>query len=360
MNWLYDHLRSVPSYSPIVLCDRLDNRAEFPALEAHRIERDRLAWRLWHRVAGERLYPPFRRRLQEMDAQVLHSHFGYVAVGDVALHHALGCPWVIGFYGADVYLLGKSTEWRTRYAPVFNVMTKALALGPAMAETLAAIGCPAEKIEVHPLGVDTDHIPVARRTLARGEHLQIVFAGTFREKKGIEYLLHAAKLLRSSGVPFQLHLVGEALGRPGDAATRAEIFRLIGLYDLGGLIKHHGWLPFEELMYLALRSHVFVAPSVTASDGDAEGTPFVVQQMMATGMPVITTYHSDIPFVFGEHAHMLVPERDAGAIAERLQGYFDDPDHLTSDGLALSHQIRTHFDVRQCARSLAGLYDRVA
>ena len=33
-NWLYDHLRFVPRYTPTVVCDRLANRQEFADLEA--------------------------------------------------------------------------------------------------------------------------------------------------------------------------------------------------------------------------------------------------------------------------------------------------------------------------------------
>jgi glycosyltransferase involved in cell wall biosynthesis len=81
--------------------------------------------------------------------------------------------------------------------------------------------------------------------------------------------------------------------------------------------------------------------------------------MMATGMPTIATSHSDIPYVFGEHAHMLVPERDAGAIAERLQRYAEDPDTLVIDGIVLRDRIRRAFNVRECAVRLGEDYDAI-
>ena len=102
---------------------------------------------------------------------------------------------------------------------------------------------------------------------------------------------------------------------------------------------------------------MFVAPSLTSADGDAEGTPFVLQQMMATGMPAIATVHSDIPYLFGQQEHMLVPERDADAIANRLQEYAAQPDRLVFDGNALQERIRTAFDVRVCAARLSDMYD---
>lgn len=361
MNWLYDHLCAVPRYTPVVLCESLAHRDEFPELEAWEIPSRRLSWRMWARLRNGRLYPPYRARLRRLHAQVLHSHFGYVAEGDRVLRGDLECPWIIGFYGADVYELGQLQEWRDRYEPMFAQADKVLALGPVMAAALQRLGCPPEKIAVHALGVDTAALPRRPRVLKRGEPLQILFAGTFREKKGIEYIIEAAHLIRAAGVPFTLHLVGDAgtFGKPGDAETKAAVFQSITRLGLDDAVVHHSWLAFKQLLDLALRCHVFVAPSVTAQDGDSEGTPFVVQQMMATDMPVVATQHTDIPFLFGEHAHLLVPERDARAIADRLRAYFDAPDRLIADGITLGRQIRGAFDVRRHAAALADLYDEV-
>jgi colanic acid/amylovoran biosynthesis glycosyltransferase len=125
------------------------------------------------------------------------------------------------------------------------------------------------------------------------------------------------------------------------------------------VVTHYPYVEFSQLVQLALASHIFVAPSITSASGDAEGTPFVLQQMMATSMPVIATTHSDIPFVMGAHRELLVPERDADAIAWRLEGYADEPDRLARDGESLRQQICRGFDVRACAARLSDVYDSV-
>jgi colanic acid/amylovoran biosynthesis glycosyltransferase len=357
MNWLYDHLRVVPRHSPVVLADLLQNRDEFPELVAMILHRSVGRW-VWRRFVPGRMYPGDVWTLRRYGPRLLHSHFGYVAAGDEQLHAALGVPWFVSFYGADVYMLGRQPEWVDRYGRVFEKCQRVLALGPRMAEELRRLGCPEEKISIHPLGIDPAGLPSAPRELRNGEPLRVLYAGTFREKKGIPYLLDAVALVRDAGIRVELHLVGDASGKKGDAHTKEEVFRRIRGYDLEGCTHHHSWLRFDDLVRLALQCHVFVAPSVTAQDGDAEGTPFVVQQMMATGMPVISTLHSDIPFIFGPHAHLLVPERSGEAIADRLKSYAEDPSRLTADGLRLSSHIRETLDVRRCAAALSDLYDR--
>lgn len=361
MNWMYHHLRRVPRYRPVVMTDVLQNRIQYPELEAFALPWRRIGLRVWRRLMGRRPYPPDLRRAIRYRPVVLQSHFGYVGVGDLELQRALGVPWVVAFYGADVYLHGRDPIWRERYGPLFERANLMLALGPVMRDALVDLGCPSAKIVIHPLGVDVEDVPHRERRLARGERLEILFAGTFREKKGAVYLLEAASLLRRRGVPFRLHLVGDASRRHGDDAARDEILAAITRFDLGDQLQRYSWLEFRQLMDLALRSHVFVAPSVTAKDGDAEGTPFVIQQMMLSGMPVVSTRHSDIPYIFGPLAGggALVPERDAVALADRLTHYAENPGAVTDDGALMRRRMLETFDIRRCASHLAELYDRV-
>ena len=359
MNWLYDHLRVLPRYTPVVLCDLLANRHEFPLLEAWSLNHQRLTHRLWRRIAGDRLPPSDYRRLRRLAPCVLHSHFGYVAVDDSSLLTILHIPWVVSFYGADVYQLGRQAQWQERYARIFDRAARVLALGPVMAAHLEKLGCPREKVTIHPLGIDVETLPSKPRILLPGQPLKILFAGTFREKKGIRYVIQAVDLARQAGVPIELDLVGDEGGKPGDRETKNELFGEIRSLALEKIVTHHPFLSFHELIGLALQSHVFVGPSVTAEDGDAEGTPFVLQQMMATAMPAVATRHSDIPYLFGEHGHLLVAERDGPAIAKRLQYYFDNPQALASDGMMLRDRLRRDFDLRKCATRLSDIYDVV-
>jgi colanic acid/amylovoran biosynthesis glycosyltransferase len=357
MNWLYDHLRFVPRYSPQVVCDYLENRDDFPELTAWPCDRNRFVRKVWRRISGNDVDPFVARRLRGMSPRALHSHFGYVALDDYGWWRSLNVPWVIGFYGADVYQLGRREEWRKRYARLFADCSRVLPLGPAMARRLQELGCPAEKITVHPLGVATAELRGVPRTRRPSEPLKLLFAGTFREKKGVQFALRAVAEVHRTGIPVQLQLVAEASDKPGDRETEQAASRLIADLGLNDVVIRRSFLSFQGLLDLALNSHVFLAPSVTAVDGDAEGTPFVLQQMMATAMPVIATDHSDIPFLFGGLSHLLVPERNAEAIAARLIEYARQPRLLVEHGRLFREQIVSSFDVRACASKLGDIYD---
>ncbi|MBK6843382.1 MAG: glycosyltransferase [Gemmatimonadetes bacterium] len=358
MNWFYDHMRFVPRHRPVVICDVLENRAEF--LNSTQSSLDpaaRLGPRLWNRLNKTSLLSSRCFALATRERHGPALRLGYVAVDDRRLVHSLDLPWVVSFYGADVYLLGRDPAWVRNYRWVFERASRILSLGPAMSAGLEAIGCPAHKIVIHPLGVDAVALRHQPRVRAPDDPLRILFAGTFREKKGARYLIEAASILKSRGVPLTLTLVGDAAGRPGDQQTKDEIFALLAKYGLDTVCTQHQWLSFEKLIDVGLASHVFVVPSVTAEDGDAEGTPAVMGQMMATGMPTVATRHSDIPYTFGPYADRLVAERDSMALAERLQPYYDDPEAMTREGLEYRAHILATFDTRICAGALSSVYD---
>ncbi len=358
-NWLYDHLRCVPKYVPFVLSDSLLNRDEFPLLDAWQIDPQAFSRRLWRKLTRSRVFPLDMWKIKRLRPCLLHSHFGNIGIEDLELMNTLDIPWIVSFYGADVYQLGRLEDWRAKYHFLFSRVVRVLALGPVMANHLAQLGCPREKITIHPLGVDTSDLPNAPRQLKRGEPLRLLFAGTFREKKGACYVIDAVARVRQAGGDISLVLVGDASSKPGDRETKDALFQQIRQLGLEKIVSHYPFLPFRQLIDLALHSHVFVAPSVTAKNGDAEGTPFVLQQMMATRMPAIATVHSDIPFLFGEHHSLLVPERNAEAIADRIRYYLDDPKRLETDGTKLYEQVHGRLNINHCARHLSELYDEV-
>jgi colanic acid/amylovoran biosynthesis glycosyltransferase len=274
MNWLYDHLRCIPLHMPVVLCDELENRDEFPLVEARSVNGDYLSRWLWRRLMGERVYPSDAWWLRQRQPALLHSHFGYMALGDFQLRRFLDVPWLVSFYGADLYQMARLPVWRERYSHLFAHADLVLVLGPWMAAHLERLGCPTEKILIHTLGVDVNCLPSRERVLQGNALLKILFAGTFREKKGIEYLIQGAAKARKRGVRLHVTLVGDASDKPGDSETKESVIRDIKRLDMIDVVTHLPFLRFDSLVRLALESHVFVAPSVTSTDGDAEGTPY--------------------------------------------------------------------------------------
>jgi colanic acid/amylovoran biosynthesis glycosyltransferase len=69
------------------------------------------------------------------------------------------------------------------------------------------------------------------------------------------------------------------------------------------------------------KHQLFVQPSITANDGDTEGgAPVSIIEMLASGMPVISTKHCDIPDIVPQELnHLLAPEKDTEKLYQCME-----------------------------------------
>jgi colanic acid/amylovoran biosynthesis glycosyltransferase len=96
---------------------------------------------------------------------------------------------------------------------------------------------------------------------------------------------------------------------------------------------------------------------VTAADGDQEGTPTVLIEALARGLPVLSTWHSAIPEVVqdGVSGH-LVEERDVPDLAAKLRTLVEERERWPEMGRAGHDHIRSHFDIDKLCADLTKIY----
>ncbi|MCS4101407.1 glycosyltransferase involved in cell wall biosynthesis [Salinibacter ruber] len=75
-----------------------------------------------------------------------------------------------------------------------------------------------------------------------------------------------------------------------------------------------------------LEHHVLLTPSVEASDGNNEGgAPVTLIEAAATGMPIVSSWHCDIPDVLHHKKTGLLAEEDTEQIAGHLERLWENP-----------------------------------
>jgi colanic acid/amylovoran biosynthesis glycosyltransferase len=108
------------------------------------------------------------------------------------------------------------------------------------------------------------------------------------------------------------------------------------------------------------RCHIFIQPSVTARDGDEEGTPTAILEAMASGMPVVATHHSGISEQIEDGVSgFLVPERDSDSLAERLGKLIRRPERWPRFEMNGRRRVETEFDGSTQNTALLDLYHRL-
>ena len=125
-------------------------------------------------------------------------------------------------------------------------------------------------------------------------------------------------------------------------------------------IKLSGWKRQSEVMEHLDNSHILLAPSVTAKDGDQEGIPLALMEAMAMGLPVISTLHSGIPeLIENGVTGFLVPEKDASALFHTLKHLIQNPDLCLTIGKNGRKYVEEHHDIFKLNKKLEKIFTNI-
>jgi colanic acid/amylovoran biosynthesis glycosyltransferase len=364
LTWMYTQVRSLQEIGvdAHVVCERTQNLDQFQVANIHCLA-DEPRWRqVWDkslRLARMRRHLNFLVTTgRKVGAQIVHSHFGHIGWRNLAAVRQLGARHVVTFYGLDVNKLPMQFPvWRRRYRELFDEVDMVLCEGSHMARCILALSCPPEKIKVQHLGVDIGKFAFMPRQWLPGEHLKIMIAASFREKKGIPDAIEAVGLLHKD-IPVALTIIGDA---GTDQDSRHEKQRILDCLQRNNLMAHTrllGYQPYEVLLQEAYQHHIFLSPSLTARDGDTEGgAPVALIEMAATGMPIVSTTHCDIPEIVRHGiTGLLAPERDINALYNHLGWFVEHHEHWGGMLNAGRQHVEKEYSLSMQAERLAALY----
>jgi len=364
-HWIYCQLLNVKRFETVVVARQKQNLDLFPLSNVYSLEDFSEIGEFVQKVRRKLRnshYPFWEKVLRKRNAKLLHSHFGNRGYHNLGLAKRLKIPHIASFYGFDLNMLPqRDPVWKERYQTLFNECDLFLVEGNHAKKYLVDMGCSEEKIVVQHLGVNLEDIEfVPRETNGTGT-INILVAGSFREKKGIPFALEAFGLMREKHKNLRMVLIGDSSGIPREEAEKKKISEVIKRRGLNDSIKMLGFVPYSELMAEASRCHIFLSPSIQASDGDTEGgAPVTILEMSASGMPVLSTFHCDIPgTVLNGKSGFLVPEKDVGALAEKLDYLISNPKIWIEFGKSGRDHTARNYNSKIQAKKLEAIYDKL-
>jgi colanic acid/amylovoran biosynthesis glycosyltransferase len=280
---------------------------------------------------------------------VAHAHFGPVADKIRFVPLLWRVPLIASFHGYDVSAW-PGEKGANVYERLFRAATLVTANSHYTRQRVEALGCPAGKIRVLRMGLDLAEFAFRERSVPEDGGVRILSVGRLVEKKGFEYSIRAVAQVRARHPRVRYGIVG-------DGPLRPHLEALVISLGLEGTVRFYGAAGREFVRHRLEEAHIFVAPSVTATNGDVEGQGLVLQEAQACGIPVLATEHNGFPEgMLPGQSGFLVPERSAPDIAERLEYMIERADRWAEWGRAGRRHVEERYDIRLLSRQLEDLY----
>ncbi len=364
--WMYTQVKYLPeTIETHIVCKKTENLKQFEVPNIHSLPLSSLTMRFGQSgLKGAKILSRLfwlYRMSHKIKPGIIHSHFGTVAWGDSLLLKHTQMKHIVTFYGLDVNMVPKQNpKWMRRYRSLFKSADLFLCEGQHMIKQLIAMGCSEKKVRLQHLGIEVDKIPYRPRIWNEGEILRVLISATFREKKGIPYALEALAELQKF-VLLEITIIGDATTGERSQNEKQKIMAILDKRGLNSKTKLLGYQPYSVLFEEAYKNHIFISPSVTAVDGDTEGgAPVSIVEMMATGMPVVSTTHCDIPEVVQYSIEdWLVAERDVDGLVSKLKWLIKNAEKWRTMLDEGRKHVEKEYDARKQGRKLGEMYEKV-
>lgn len=237
--------------------------------------------------------------------QVVLAEYGPTAVSVLKICKLLKIPLVVHFHGFDASEFSTIEKFGKKYRDVFNYATAVVVVSKKMIEDISILGCPKEKICISYYGPSNDFFQINPRP----ENKQFVAVGRFVEKKAPHLTLAAFKKLTEKYPEVKLVMIGS-----GELLPICR--HLTKFWGIEKNVVFPGILSTDKIKLVFSDSLAFIQHSITASNGDSEGTPVAILEASAASLPVVATKHAGInDVIIHEKTGFLVEEQDVENMA---------------------------------------------
>jgi glycosyltransferase involved in cell wall biosynthesis len=206
-----------------------------------------------------------------------------------------------------------------------------------------------EKVSVVPLGLDLASLLQSTPEVELRESLRlgatdfvVGYVGRFVPIKDLPTLLRAFRMVQQS-VP------GARLVMAGDGELRAVLVELASELGLSEHVRFLGWVRDLAALYASF--------DVVALSSRNEGTPVMLIEAMAAGLPVVATDVGGVGDIVESGVNgLLVQAGNPDALARALIEMAGDPERRRQMGRAGRQSVASRLDIRRLVEDIDRLY----
>jgi glycosyltransferase involved in cell wall biosynthesis len=281
------------------------------------------------------------KSLKENNIDVVLAEYGTHAHHILSAIKKAGLPMVVHFHGFDASIT-EIVQKHNNYKEVFQYAVKVIAVSKKMEQMLLDLGCPREKLVYNVYGPQPEFLEVQPKFTKK----QFIAIGRFTDKKAPYYTIHAFKNAIKEHPDANLIMAGDGL-------LLNTCKNLVKYYGLETQVDFPGVITPAKYQELLSESLGFVQHSITADNGDMEGTPLAVLEASAAGIPVVSTKHAGIPdIIIHNETGLLCEEHDVEGMANNMIALLDDEAFAKKMGKAGKRNILANFSMERHINAL--------
>lgn len=237
------------------------------------------------------------------------ANYGPMGVSVMDACRAAGIPLVVHFHGFDAHHHDTLLKFRKAYNRLFRLSDAVIAVSGDMKASLLALGADENKVWFNPYAVDAGLF--SQSNPAEADPV-FIFVGRFAPKKNPLLLVRSFRKVLQHVPEARLILIGEGSLLEPARALAEEL-------NIADRVEFAGRKSPSEVAAALRHARAFVQHSLTAPDGDKEGTPNTILEASSSGLPVISTAHAGIKeaVIHGETG-FLVEEGDWEGMAQHM------------------------------------------
>lgn len=282
------------------------------------------------------------KSFKENNIQGVLAQYGPTGEAVANICETLHLPLIIHFHGFDASRGDVISKYHN-YVKIFKISKKIIVVSQQMKAQLESMGCPEEKLIHITYGPNDDFLKIEPEYTSP----HFIALGRFTGKKAPYYTILAfAEVLEK--FPNARLTIG------GDGDLHFVCTNLIKYLQIEHAVSLPGVLSPLDFQKHLIKSLAFVQHSITAENGDSEGTPVAIIEASAAGLPVISTFHAGIPdVILNGVTGILVEEHDVRGMADAMINLLSSRNLAIKMGRAGKNRILENFTMDKYINNLA-------
>jgi glycosyltransferase involved in cell wall biosynthesis len=264
------------------------------------------------------LYVPFLiyqfDLLKKLKIEQIHAYWaGYAASAARIMAKTLSIPYSIGIHSYDIKYPGNELYFNLKESALIIACNQYIK-NKAMLVLGEVEGGKRTQLIHHSI-INNDKLDFLYSCPNKNSVVKVVTISRIVQKKGLEYMLYAQKLLIRKG--YKIHYT--IIGSKTDKAYFKKLKKIIKSSSLQNEVEFTGWVENKDIKQYLKTHHIYVQPSIYDHKGGSDGIPNAILESMQFGIPVVATDQGGIPELInhGENGILIRP-KDSENLAEEI------------------------------------------